>query len=77
MSDDELLEYYYKLDEEIAKCEKRSAESSVGVATGIGSGSIFGIGIGIPVNTSDCNSDELRERRVEVRLMLKKRGLNP
>jgi len=76
MSDEELLKYYYQLEEEIAECERQSDRASVGIGTGFGRRGI-GFGFGISRDIADCNADALRERRVDVRLQLKKRGINP
>lgn len=76
MSDEELLRYYYELDEEIAKCEQENRGTRVGVGTGVG-GPHVGVGVGVSRDISRCDSEKLRERRVDVRMELKKRGLNP
>jgi hypothetical protein len=76
MSDDDLLRYFYDLDDEIAKCEKKSGGSSVGLGTGIGIGPV-GIGLGASRGISGCKTDELRKRRTEVRMQLKKKEINP
>jgi len=76
MSDEDLLKYYYQLEEEIAKCERQSNRASVGIGTGFGMGGA-GIGFGVRQGIARCNADELRERRVDVRLQLKNRNLNP
>ena len=80
MSDDELLKYYYQLEDEITKCEHRSSGSSVGIGGGRGWGSgggFGGVGVGVSKGIGGCDADDLRERRIDVRLALKKRGLNP
>ncbi|MBW1866594.1 MAG: hypothetical protein JRE58_02720 [Deltaproteobacteria bacterium] len=76
MSDEELLKYYYQLEEEIAKCERQSDRASIGIGTGFGRRGI-GFGLGVSQGIANCNADELRERRVDVRLQLKKRDVNP
>jgi len=80
MSDDELLKYYYQLEDEIAKCENKSSGASVRVGGGHGWGShggFGGVGVGVSKGIGGCDSEDLRNRRVDVRLALKKRGLNP
>jgi hypothetical protein len=76
MTDEALLTYYYQLEEEIAKCERQSNRPSVGIGTGFG-GQGIGFGFGISQGIGNCNADELRQRRVDVRLQLQKRGLTP
>ncbi len=80
MSDDELLKYYYQVEDEIAKCENRSSGASVGIGGGRGWGSgggFGGVGVGVSKDVGGCNADDLRTRRIDLRLALKKRGLNP
>ncbi len=76
MSDEALLTYYYQLDEEIAKCARQTDRSAVGIGTGFG-GQGIGFGFGISQGIGNCDADELRQRRVDVRLQLQKRGLTP
>jgi hypothetical protein len=76
MSDEELLQYYYQLDEEVAKCEARLGRTSVGVGTGYGTGG-FGLGVGVSQAVGGCDLDALRQRRGEVRFLLKKREISP
>jgi hypothetical protein len=80
MSNDDLLRYYYQLDDEISKCENKSSGGSIGVGGGRGWGSrggFGGVGVGASKGIGGCDSDDLRTRRIDVRLALKKRGLNP
>lgn len=80
MSNDELLRHYYELEDEIAKCEHRSSGGSVGVGGGRGwghGGGFGGVGVGVSKGIGGCDADDLRDRRIDVRLALKKRGLNP
>ncbi len=80
MSDDDLLRYYYQLEDEIAKCENKSSGGSVGLGGGRGwgrGGGFGGVGVGVSKGIGGCDSDDLRTRRIDVRLALKKRGLNP
>ena len=76
LSDEELLAYFYRLEEEIDRCERQADRTAIGIGTGFGRRS-YGFGIGLSRTVPDCNADDLRQRRVEVRLALKKRGLNP
>lgn len=80
MTDDELLRYYYQLEDEIDKCENSDTGASVGIGGGRGWGSgggFGGVGVGVSKGIGGCDAEELRQRRVDVRLALKKRGLNP
>ena len=75
MSNENILRYYYSLNDEIERQEKQS-----GPQFGIGIGSFgYGVGGGASVGTggSGYTADDLRARRIDVRLELKRRGLNP
>jgi hypothetical protein len=75
MSNENILRYYYNLNDEIERQEKQS-----GPQFGIGIGSFgHGVGGGASVGTggSGYTADDLRARRIDVRLELKRRGLNP
>jgi hypothetical protein len=75
MSDENILRYYYSLNDEIERQEKQS-----GPQFGIGIGGFgHGVGGGANVGTggSGYTADDLRARRIDVRLELKRRGLNP
>jgi hypothetical protein len=75
MSNDNLLRYYYTLNDEIERQEKQSSPQF-----GIGIGGFgHGVGSGASVNTggSGYTADDLRARRIDVKLELKRRGLNP
>jgi hypothetical protein len=77
MNNDELLRYFYRLNDEIDRLDRQSAGSGVGVGIGtFGHGTGFGIGAA-SVPYDSATADELRKRRIDVRLELKKRGLNP
>ncbi|MCE5275949.1 MAG: hypothetical protein LLG43_12555 [Deltaproteobacteria bacterium] len=76
MSNDELLTYYHQLSDEIDRCVSSSNRTSVGVGTGFGLGWL-GIGLGVSKGVPTCNPDELRRRRVAVRLELQHRGVSP
>lgn len=83
MDNDELLLYYYRLTEEIDRRERSGPASSVGIGIGGGSwgwGSGGGSGVGVGVSTSTPvgsggGSDELRNRRAEVRAEMQRRGM--
>ena len=83
MDDDELLLYYYRLTEEIDRRERSGPASSVGIGIGGGSwgwGSGGGSGVGVGVSTSTPvgsggGSDELRNRRAEVRAEMQRRNM--
>jgi hypothetical protein len=71
MGDEELLHYYDELGEQIIRQER----AAVGTGVGIGYGrSPFHIGVGTGV-TRRPFAEELRERRIEVRMELRRRGL--
>jgi uncharacterized membrane protein len=75
MSNENILRYYYSLNDEIERQEKQSSPQF-----GIGLGSFgHGVGGGAGVSTggSGYTADDLRARRIDVRLELKRRGLNP
>ena len=75
MSNENILRYYYSLNDEIERQEKQS-----GPQFGIGIGSFgHGVGGGASVGTggSGYTADDLRARRIDVRLELKRRSLNP
>lgn len=83
MDNDELLLYYYRLTEEIDRRERTGPASSVGIGIGGGSwgwGSGGGSGVGVGVSTSapvgsGGGSDELRNRRAEVRAEMQRRNM--
>ena len=75
MSNENILRYYYSLNDEIEHQEKQS-----GPQFGIGIGSFghgFGGGASVGTGGSGYTADDLRARRIDVRLELKRRGLNP
>ena len=75
MSNENILRYYYSLNDEIERQEKQS-----GPQFGIGIGSFgHGVGGGASVGTggSGYTADDLRARRIDVRLELQKMGLTP
>lgn len=76
MTNDELLRYYYELNDEISRCVNESSGASVGVGTGLGLHR-FGLGLGLSHGVPTCNPDKLRRRRIDVRIEMQHRGLNP
>ena len=72
MNDEQLLDYYFALDEEIDRCEHAGNTGSVGWCTRIG-----GFGIGVTKGLTGCNPRMLLERRQEVREELRKRKVIP
>jgi hypothetical protein len=74
MPDDELLSYYFALNEEIDRCEARRTRGTIGLGTGIGTGRTR-FGVGITQGVTGCNTERLRERRAIVRSELRSRGL--
>ncbi len=73
MSDDELLQYNFQLNDQIAREERDARGTSVGV--GLGRGPV-GVGVSTGVTTRPLAGD-LRDRRNEVRAELSRRGLRP
>ncbi|MFP4315929.1 MAG: hypothetical protein ACLFQR_06870 [Desulfovibrionales bacterium] len=76
MSDDQLLDYYFALDEEIDRCEHAGNRGSIGLGTGTRGGNI-GFGIGVTKGLTGCNPGELLERRHQVREELQRKNLLP
>ncbi len=73
LSDADLESYYFQLNDEIARVERSSSGTRVGI--GIGSYPVHvGVSSGVPGRST---ADELRDRRNEVREELKRRGLRP
>lgn len=75
MDNENLLRYYYRLNDEIERQEKQSGPQ-FGFGIG-GFGSQTGGGVGVSTGGSGYTADDLRARRIDVRMELKKRGLNP
>lgn len=73
MNDQELIAYYYQINDQIAREERSSTGTSVGL--GVGRGPI-GVGISQGVSRGTV-AEELRDRRNEVRTELTRRGLRP
>ncbi len=75
MGDEDLLRYYYRLSDEIERQERPS-----GPQFGFGLGTFghhTGVGLGVETGPMGYSADELRKRRIDVLMELKKRGLNP
>lgn len=73
MPDEQLLHYYYQLNDQIARVESSQRGTSIGVGYGRAPVSI-GVGTGV---ARGAVAEELRERRNEVRTELASRGLRP
>ncbi len=75
MSNEDLLRYYYRLNDEIESEERQS-----GPEVGIGIGSIgrrVGGGIGVGTGFTGYTAEDLRRRRIDVRIEMNRRGLVP
>ena len=75
MGDNDLLRYFYQLNDEIDRLERQP-----GPRVGLGIGSFGGHtsgSVGISTGTGGSKVEELKKRRIEVRLALKERGLEP
>ncbi|MFA5323034.1 MAG: hypothetical protein WC373_10210 [Smithella sp.] len=75
MNNENLLRYYYTLNDEIERQEKQSGPQ-LGIGIG-GFGHHTGGGVGVQTGGSGYTADDLRARRIDVRMELKRRGLNP
>jgi hypothetical protein len=75
MSNDDLLRYYYRLNDEIESQEKQSGPQ-VGIGIG-GIGSHVGGGLGVGTGSKGYTAEDLRARRIDVRMELNKRKLTP
>jgi hypothetical protein len=75
MNNEELLRYFYRLNDEIEKQEKPQGPE---VGFGLGTfGSRTGFGVGLGTSSAGYTADDLRKRRIDVRMELQRRGLNP
>src|ERR1035437_3291611 len=70
-----LVEDFYQVNDEIEKQEKSSGPS-VGFGVG-GFGRDGGAGVGIGTGGTGYTAEDLRARRIEIRLEMKRRNLNP
>jgi len=75
MTNERLLEYFYQVNDEIEKQEKTSGPS-VGFGIG-GFGRGGGASVGVGTGGSGYTAEDLRSRRIELRLEMKRRNLNP
>jgi hypothetical protein len=75
MNDEQILEYFYRLNDEIEKQEKQSGPS-FGIGFG-GMGRGVGGGVGVGTGGTGYTADDLRQRRVEIRMEMKRRNINP
>jgi hypothetical protein len=73
MTDEQLLHYYYQLNDQIVRVERGQRGTSVGVGYGRAPVSI-GVGTGVARGTI---AEDLRDRRTEVRTELALRDLRP
>ena len=75
MNNENLLRYYYRLNDEIERQEKQSGpQFGIGIG-GFGHG--VGGGAGVSTGATGYTADDLRARRIDVRMELKKRGITP
>ncbi|MCD6581267.1 MAG: hypothetical protein J7K90_05650 [Desulfuromusa sp.] len=81
LSNDNITLYYYKLEDQIEVVERKRSGSSISLGLGLGSfGHSSGGSGGIGVTTGGSKRDvatDLRDRRNEVKLELKHRGITP
>ncbi|MDX2494331.1 MAG: hypothetical protein QNK27_05170 [Desulfuromusa sp.] len=81
LSNDNLILYYYKLEDQIDVVERRKSKPSFSLGLGLGSfGHSSGGSAGVGVSTGGSSRDvatNLRDRRNEVKLELQHRGINP
>jgi len=75
MNNEQILEYFYRLNDEIEKQEKQTGPS-FGVGVG-GFGRGVGGGVGVGTGGTGYTADDLRERRIEIRMEMKRRNINP
>lgn len=73
MTDEQLLHYYYQLNDQIARVERGQSGTSVGVGYGRAPVAI-GVGTGV---SRGIIAEDLRDRRTEVRTELVLRDLRP
>jgi len=75
MGNDDLLRYFYRLNDEIESQEKQSGPQ-VGIGMGSFGGGVGG-GVGVTTGGTGYTAEDLRARRIDVRMELKKRRLVP
>ena len=81
LSDDDLTLYYYKIEDQIEVVERQRTGSSISLGLGKGSyghrgGSRGGIGVTTGGSTQKVATD-LRDRRNQVKLEMKRRNITP
>ena len=75
MNNQELLRYFYRLNDEIEKQEKpQGPEIGFGLGT-FGRGTA--LGLGAATGAGGYTADDLRKRRIDVRMELQRRNLYP
>ena len=75
MSNEELLRYFYQLNDEIERQEKpQGPEFGFGIGT---FGHRTGVGIGASTGPTGYTADDLRKRRIDVLMEMNRRGLKP
>ncbi|HQP25199.1 MAG TPA: hypothetical protein PLP16_08535 [Smithellaceae bacterium] len=75
MNNENLLRYYYTLGDEIERQERKSSpQFSVGIG---GFGGAIGAGAEVGTGGTHYTANDLRARRIDVLMEMKKRGLNP
>lgn len=75
MSDQELLRYFYRLNDEI-ESQERQQGPQVGFGIG-GFGRGSGVGVGMTTGGTGYTAEDLRKRRIDTRMELQRRGLTP
>lgn len=75
MNNEELLRHFYSLNDEIEREEKQqSPQFGFGIG---GFGGTGGVGFGVDSAGAGYTAEDLRARRIDIRMELKKRGINP
>ena len=79
MNNEQLLEYFYRLNDEIEKQEKQTGPSmGIGLGGfGLGRRGAIGSGVGVETGGTAYTADDLRQRRIEVRMEMKRRNITP
>ena len=80
MNDEQLLEYFFRLNDEIEKQEKQTGPSVGFGIGGFGFGrghSGIGGGVGVEAGSTGYIAEDLRQRRIEVHMEMKRRNINP
>ncbi|MGE4291371.1 MAG: hypothetical protein AB7E32_04085 [Desulfovibrio sp.] len=78
MTDVGIVRYYYDLGEAIDACEASSqGDTTVAVGGGMSTGGWSGVGVSVgqPVSKG-CNSDSLRQRRVDTAIEMRRRNIS-